>query len=85
MASVAVSLRVERVKDIIPIAPSAWTWANVQAGPEFIMQKPWQPFGKDINKLGGKWNMQNLDFTKSHFILDEMQVDFNMFGSLVLH
>lgn len=58
---------------------------DVQTGTEVFEDGAGQSFGEHIIKLGPRRNVENSSFTQSNPIADEVKVNLDMFGSLVLH
>jgi hypothetical protein len=58
---------------------------NIETGPKLREHRHQQTFGEDVGILGRSGNVQDTDFTKGDSLSDEVQVDLNMLGSLMLN
>jgi hypothetical protein len=44
-----------------------------------------EAFGKNICKLGTRWNMENTHFSKSNLFPNKVNVDLDVLGMAMLH
>jgi hypothetical protein len=58
---------------------------NVQTGPKLQKYRRRHAFGENIDVLGSRWNMENMDSPSSHTLPDKMEVNLDVFSALVLH
>jgi len=60
-------------------------FVNVETGPKLREDRRRQAFGEDVGELGRRRDMKNADNTKSHLFSDEVKIDLNMLGTLMLN
>jgi hypothetical protein len=58
--------------------------ANIKTGPKLREHGRQRTFGEDVGILQRSGNVQDADFTEDDSFSDEVQVDLNMLGSLML-
>lgn len=59
--------------------------ANAQTEPELIEDRRRKTVGEDVNVLGRGWHMEDANITSNHSVFDEVEVDLDVLGALMLH
>ena len=59
--------------------------SNVETGPKLREDSSRQAFGKNVGELGRRRDVKNADSTKSHSFSDEVKINLNVLGTLMLN